>query len=364
MDMCGVVKSPAIEQSLTSEHGGTIELTDAGVGFVILPADFPDPNFSSRQKGATAHGVQPLFQIVYALTPVGCAMPNLHVLREVSRLKSASEFYAIMEPSNNHSNQAHKSSSVQNGYVKGATSGGHGDGSTSSKRAGHSASGVPTAPGNDEITPVHKQTKLDKNRSESPEEWWKYVRMNEATGDVVTSGTGKSAGIPRSSSTGSLPTSASASNAYMPRPHSHSVLLTSERTVHNDRLIDGPLPLMESYRRRFGSGRPRTGSEGQLPSSSLTRNAQTVPSGGRSDTDTDINTSGNNADHSSVPQNTHEEREDNSNVTGRRKARPLCFFVAGGAPRGRVSWVVKTVPLSSTNQVKEQNMYHDWRSIS
>lgn len=363
--MCGVVKSPALEQDLTSEHCGTIELNEAGVGFVILPSHFPDPSFSSRHKaGSTAGAYQtPLFQIVYGLTPIGSSMPHLHVLREVARLKNAADFNAIMKgPSAvTVSPSFDTKQTLQNGSIKRQsgvkTSSSSQNGSTTG-HAGHALSAAPTTPGNDE--------RVINNRSVSPEDWWNTVRLEEAATQGVGSTSTKVGGLPRSSSTGSLPTAASAGTAGIPKAHSHSDLTSSERIVHNDRLIDGPLPLLgpnglvATYRRRF-----RASKDGASAGASKGQSMPSGPRNGDASQHSGGNLSADGTARGVRRQESSDSAEEPSSTEGRRKARPLCFFVAGGAPRGRVSWVVKTVPLSSNVfEAKAHNVNHDWRSIS
>lgn len=379
--MCGVVKSPAFEQDLTSEHCGTIELNEAGVGFVILPAHFPDPTYSSRHKGGPTGGVQPtaLFQIVYSLTAVGTAMPHLHVLREVARLKSAADFTATVRGSGSGSviNPTISPTAVTNkspyekSNIKGQASkkittisSHEGIAKGHTEHSGHAASGAPTGPGSDE--------RVTSNRSSSPDDWWNAVRLEEITSSINKNSSGnanKAGRIPRASSTGNLPSAVSSALAGIPKAQSHSNLANSDRTVHNDRLIDGPLPLMgpnglvESYRRRFRANKDASvvSSNDQIQNGSTSHLISATTA-----TTSNLLNGGSPLMHNSESnESTDESTAVAPSPDGRRRPRPLCFFVAGGAPHGRVSWVVKTVPLSnSVIEAKAHNVYHDWRSIS
>lgn len=89
-------------------------------------------------------------------------------------------------------------------------------------------------------------------------------------------------------------------------------------TRHNDRVIDGPLPSLANLRSKILSAKK----EGKENRSS--------PSKGSSD-------------------------------QGGRP--PLCFSIAGGVPRGRVSWMVLTVPAEDGDEDQRRHP-EDWRAIN
>lgn len=78
--MFGVVKRPTLAADLYCSFCGSITLDDHGSCTILLPADFPD---EEQLRRTTLLPISLL--ITYTLTPLGCAMPNLHIAQEVGR---------------------------------------------------------------------------------------------------------------------------------------------------------------------------------------------------------------------------------------------------------------------------------------
>lgn len=80
VSMFGVVKRPNLVAELACSYCGSITLDDTGACTILLPIDFPD---EEQLRKSTTSPIALL--ITYTLTPLGCAMPNLHISKEVGR---------------------------------------------------------------------------------------------------------------------------------------------------------------------------------------------------------------------------------------------------------------------------------------
>lgn len=111
---------------------------------------------------------------------------------------------------------------------------------------------------------------------------------------------------------------------------------------HNDRLIDGPLPSL--FERSPSSKRSSTADASTvLPPSSSANGASGL-----------LRAIG-----------AQEEIEGrHQRAGGRISPQPLCFSISGGRPKGRVSWMVMTVPGEETDEgVNMLDPAADWRAI-
>lgn len=86
------MKRPLPSLPLGCSYCGIINLNRSGSCLISLPEDFPDQDQITKLTL-----VSKPFIIVYTLTPIGSAMPNLHVSKEVSRHNTLDEF-EIMKP--------------------------------------------------------------------------------------------------------------------------------------------------------------------------------------------------------------------------------------------------------------------------
>jgi hypothetical protein len=186
--------------------------------------------------------------------------------------------------------------------------------------------------------------------SASSEPWWNGVQTDATVYTSLNSHNRKS-GMLRSSSTGNLPSSVNHNN-----PNGLSMTKTiSHSNLHNDRLIDGPLPLLgpnglvETYRRQFSGKKPLN----DVNYSNSERKSDSSSGFPQETTGSNFHTSNNNA---------------NANNNGHSIGdayRPLCFTIAGGAPNGRVSWAARTILVKTySTETLSTVMQVDWRSIS
>lgn len=60
---------------------------------------------------------------------------------------------------------------------------------------------------------------------------------------------------------------------------------------------------------------------------------------------------------------THKEKRESSSSEGSPHPPPLCFSIAGGLPRGRVSWMVLSVPAEDGEEEHRRGP-EDWRAIN
>lgn len=82
LDMWGVIKRPQMINTFApTQHCGCVQLDEKGNATISLPEDFPDPERVARMSLRFTP-----FQATYSLTPIGAAMPQLHVSRTVGRL--------------------------------------------------------------------------------------------------------------------------------------------------------------------------------------------------------------------------------------------------------------------------------------
>lgn len=264
--------------SLACQHCGVLHLDATGSGIVLLPNDFPDP-FTSPSGGAYLYTP---FTVAYHLTALGAAMPNLHVSREVTVAPAAvSDRQDLDEKGgaqqtgcapNVHSSQGRQQMNGGAGSSSGARvddSGGgvdgpngprlSSDGSSSSTRpdtellhavasrslpytlagakAGDTVS-IKRSPDSDSV--LDSLLPHGSNRA--------TLRRRERN-DVSGPGRPSKGSLARSSSTGNLPSSSSSTWGN-----------DESNRLHNDRLVDLPLPpllgpggLVEKY--RCGGGR-------------------------------------------------------------------------------------------------------------
>lgn len=328
LDMCGVIKSPPAGAITSTQLCGVAKLNAHGCCVVLLPPEFPDPDTAQAKNSSGSSGVYPYapFTVAYHLTPLGSAMPQLHISTEVTRF-STSVWRSM-------------------GSTVAAAKGGkgtEGETTTSKNSAASKASGSTIAPKKKSVavqlaTDISEQARVDMEHELEQNILRNYWASNKKSTNMTLArdAAGK---IPRSVSTGNIP-------AFYSSPLRNAMSTGSFQNLHNDRLIDGPLPLL----RRLGSlstaaicqlGRDESDSDTENEDSDCHSDqdngkAKKSPSGreGRAFSDSIPHATQNgSAEHYSVK---------NGGII------PLCFTISGGLPLGRISWMV-------TSQPKEAN---------
>ena len=89
--MCGVIKSPPAGAITSTQLCGVAKLNAHGCCVVLLPPEFPDPDTAQGKNSSGSNGVYPYapFTVAYHLTPLGAAMPQLHISTEVTRFSTS-----------------------------------------------------------------------------------------------------------------------------------------------------------------------------------------------------------------------------------------------------------------------------------
>ena len=119
---------------------------------------------------------------------------------------------------------------------------------------------------------------------------------------------------------------------------------TEIENLHNDRLIDGPLPLQNSLKQLR---------EGFISLRSLSSNTQVSEICNALDSEERYASS-----NTQTIVNLHEQNktilDEQHNVINDNNIVPLSFSISGGSSLGKVSWILQTVPVS-TNQNQYRN---------
>ena len=335
--MCGVIKSPPAGAIVSTQLCGVAKLNAHGSCVVLLPPEFPDPDTAKGTSCSGSGGAYPYapFTVAYHLTPLGAAMPQLHISTEVTRF-STSVWRSM-------------------GSVVAAATGSkgtEGEPSTSKNSAATRSSGSTTEKKKKSVavhlaTDVSEQARVDMEQELEQNILRNYWASNNRNSNmtIARDTAGK---IPRSVSTGNIP-------AFYSSPLRNALSTGSFLNLHNDRLIDGPLPLL----RRLGSlstaaicqlGRDESDTENEgsdCTSDQDSGKAKKSPSGreGRTFSDSAPHNSQNGTlDHALSSSKSYSVK--NGGII------PLCFTISGGLPLGRISWMVTSQPREA-NAVRE-----------
>mmetsp|Transcript_24685 Transcript_24685/g.41162 ORF Transcript_24685/g.41162 Transcript_24685/m.41162 type:complete len:341 (+) Transcript_24685:20-1042(+) len=265
-------------------------------------------------------------------------MPSLHVAKEVCRLSSYSSDGSI--PTNGNSKKKKKQQQHQRQKQRIDTT------SASSSTGVRSSETVP-AP-------------------ESPTTIGKGINTNIKAGTPVISSSASRGNLRRVKNSVSKSTSFS---DFQSLRSAATVSTELRSSPHNDRLIDGPIPLQDTINRYRQQIRTlRTGLTASINSTfSLSHNdlksldaepgcppAPVTPV--TVDTSSPNFCSGLNGDDRSNDGNQFHNGQLNPTIPlndslryereGGGLRQPLCFVIAGGVPGGKVSWIINTVPVS------------------
>lgn len=394
LDMCGVIKRPHVLVNTSTQHYGTHVLDDRGQCTILLPEDFPD-----AQKLAAHSLVFSPFSVVYQLTAVHCAMPNLHVAQEVCR------YTPIDRPHNNSTNSCinptvpvaalrHRASkdSSNTKHQKNNIATNNNSFKTSNPNISNNITNTQTNP----IDLVDKDAIMDIDID---------MTMEDTTPNTSNNNTFIVNEISKS------------------KPHPSKLILKAKAgmvkaasfsdfqsfSFHNDRLIDGPLPSIsiisplkeargfvykcQQQLMEIGSGIVSINSSNRSSRSKLddndNDNNDSINNENNNNND-GVNVVNNNDDESfltstKIPQSIFNDSIKKSEVVvlptvtagaGLSSSR-LCFVVAGGVPRGKVSYSVTTVPLPDKRphtqlQTQQEQLKRDaanqsqddWRALS
>ena len=337
LDMCGVIKSPPAGAIASTQLCGVAKLNAHGCCVVLLPPEFPDPDTAQVTSSSGSSGAYPYapFTVAYHLTPLGAAMPQLHISTEVTRF-STSVWRSL----------GSAVAAAKEG--KGA----EGEPSTSKNSAATKSSGGTVAPKKKSVAvhlapDVSEQAKIDMELELEQNILRNYWASNRKSSNMTLArdAAGK---IPRSVSTGNIP-------AFYSSPLRNAMSTGSFLNLHNDRLIDGPLPLL----RRLGSlstaaicqlGRDESDTENEdsdCPSDEDSGTAKKSPSGreGRVFSDS-IPHAVQNGSMDALSSSKHYSVKNGGII-------PLCFTISGGMPLGRISWMVTTQPREA-NAIRDE----------
>lgn len=343
LDMCGVVKRPhPLYPNVPSQYCGVAVLDSAGCCTVVLPEDFPDEERIVRETLRKAP-----FCVVYSLTPMHCAMPSLHIAREVGRISPQSAAAVVSAPSpagnvsranTNASGSAVKMSPNSATALAGTREKKRRSFGTGSRDHGTSGSPIDAA-----ATTARTDVRVDNFRLlDVPRFSNANVVKSASISDFRLLPSQDGLAGSRNSSSGNL------------------------QLLHNDRLIDGPLPLSESFEliNKY-SQQIRAGISESI--FRLTLGALAAEERGSYVESPDADKKKGSAAISAA-----EEAEESVSICGALGAQdragnfssgtsagvldagagsvqavPLSFVIAGGVAGGRVSWVVHTAPIIS-----------------
>lgn len=369
LDMCGVVKLPlSVYANVPSQYCGVAVLDSRGSCRVVLPDDFPDEERVVRETRRPAP-----FCVVYTLTAMGCPMPSLHVSREVGRIPDKLEQQPPQLSSPGHPAAAATSTKLSSNSAtavltntqsrdrkRRSGSGSKDQGSqagvalTSSGVRGQSTEGSPV-----EATETVKRG-AERGRDGDREKMRRdiplarqFARLNESSVPVNSN-------VVKSASISDFRLVRSDSSLAGSRNNSSNNL----QMLHNDRLIDGPLPLSESFEmiNRY-SQQIRAGISESIFRLTLGALAFEGRAGDIAAEDT---VPGDTVTPASDGNAVLQDGDDSLNICGALRAEdqrggsesgsslldgpgqpvaPLTFEVSGGVPGGRVSWVVHTAPF-------------------
>lgn len=375
LDMCGVVKRPQhLYSNVPAQYCGTAELDAAGSCTVMLPDDFPDEERILRES---LRRPTP-FCIVYSLTAMGCAMPSLHIARQVGRLIPVAPVPAPAPSSpQSHSGNNRQSSQHQQQQVKISPNSATALASAVDKKKKKGPScAVKPEPDMTSHTPTDSAS--DRRRSND------RARADSGSGSsLFPDSVAFLAELPpvaHFSSNSNVIKSASISDFRMLPSHNSFTSASRESSsgnlqqlLHNDRLIDGPLPLGDSF--KLISQQLRSGISESIFRLTLGTLAAEERGGGGGGGSSVRGTGGvqlssirsRSRSASTAGQPRLEEAEDSVGICGALGASdragnfigadsnalsalnvyavPLSFSVAGGVPGATISWVVHTAPI-------------------
>ena len=332
--MCGVIKSPPAGPIASTQLCGVAKLNAHGCCVVLLPPEFPDPDTArvGSSLGSSGACLYAPFTVAYHLTPLGAAMPQLHISTEVTRFSTS----------------VWKSMGVTSAKIEEkepaetAKSGG--------KAAAGSAALVPASKKKNAAAHFSNQT-TEQNIVEQEQEIEQHILRNYWATNTKSFRNGFSRGssqgkMPRSVSTGNIP-------SFYSSPLRNAKSAGNFLNMHNDRLIDGPLPLLGRLGGlstaaicQLGRDESDTENEYDVPSPksrSGKENGKNLPSAA-------LNGAGPVSDSAlHVPNGSQEAKSTHSPSNPRNSSSkggiiPLCFTISGGVPLGRISWMVTSLP--------------------
>lgn len=351
--MCGVIKSPPAGAIASTQLCGVAKLNAHGCCVVLLSPEFPDPDTARVTSSLSGNGSCPYtpFTVAYHLTPLGAAMPQLHISTEVTRFSTSvwKSMGASVEAVSD---------------LNGSTSG--------SKKANRAVESKPSILTNSSkkkksaathfSSDTAEQSKADREHEMEQTILKNYWAKNKIS-SMSSFGRGAHAqgSIPRSVSTGNIP-------AFYSSPLRNAKSTGSFINMHNDRLIDGPLPLLG----RLGSlstaaicqlGRDESDTEAEEFSAeehfpagqSSTVGSPTSRTSSESSSHFPHQTSDttSNGSHSVCSSSSSGRHSSSHSMRGKGGIIPLCFTISGGVPSGRISWMVTSIPkeanFSSSN---------------
>ena len=404
--MCGVIKSPVAGAIASTQQCGVAKLNTYGCCVVLLPPEFPDPDIkgmtsSSSLLGRNVCSYAP-FTVAYNLTPLGSAMPQLHVSTEVTRFStsvwksmgvstSTGTGVSTSTGSNMDKKDTTSSSNIKTGTVQSErTSNCKENNSTSTSNSNSKINdsknvllkkkkGVPRfcAHQTEDAKIEEKEEKEEKTELETELEQnilRNYWAVN--TKNLHHSG-GK---MSRSVSTGNIP-----ALSFSPLRNAKST--GNFFNLHNDRLIDGPL--LKGLGVLSGTGvlsatlsataicqLARDESDNDDDNNNFNNfntdnnnnnsNTNNIGKGKNGKNEKDITSSSSNSPLKTIPTTKTQPHTNNSKSNNNSKNNsdekkfssgiiPLCFTISGGIPLGRVSWMVTSLPIESSNSMIEND---------
>ena len=385
LDMCGVIKSPVAGTIAATQLCGIAELNARGCCVILLPPEFPDPdstrmtsslNGIGNNSGSPTSKTRAAFTISYNLTPLGASMPQLFISTELTRFSTSvwksmgSKSHAKTgscgsssdkekkgsEPATRDATKIQNSSSVSVGFCD-KNEETNTKNKTKSNVTSKRKKGTPVfiAENIENISDIELEREQELERIILRNYWATITKSNN-----LTSASGK---IPRSVSTGNIP-------ALYSSPLRYAKSTGNFFNLHNDRLIDGPLPLLR-----------RLGGISSTDICQLDRDESDHSDyNGNYDNDDDDDYSnhenekllhekkeGRRLENSSTPSNNAQPRAIPTNLKNIQKSNqrnisqhsdakkfplgiiPLCFTISGGVPSGRVSWMITSLPQENSN---------------
>lgn len=273
VDMCGVIKRPQYSyNNVPTQYFGIASLDLNGTCTIILPNDFPDEEKMLRET--LRHNP---FCLIYSITPIGMAMPNLHISREVCRTNDIVNVDFKTKRKKKNSNNDDK--------------------------AQNETSNV----GENKSIPISFKQLHDNSET--------HNFKNNSTPNLM------SLDNPRKV----VMKSASFSD------------FQSVAILHNDRLIDGPLPLQNSLK-QFSEGLSESINSFRRSTISMNTSVSGICNIALDHSDERNSTSNSNKITSDKDLNDLEDK--NNNLI------PLSFCISGGVSLGKVNWILQTVPIS------------------
>jgi hypothetical protein len=349
LDMCGVVKRPPnLYPNIPSQYCGIAVLDHTGSCVVVLPEDFPDEERMARELGPS----RTPFCVVYSLTAMRAPMPTLHIAREVGRAPAQAAAGAAGTPSSTRATtrvplklSPNSATAVAGSGEKKGVSGGAGKQQAQKSRSGSGSRGQVTPSSPADLPVPHAESDRLQDRLLSLPFPPKFSNANvvksASISDFRLLPSYNSFGDSRNSSSGNL-------------------------LLHNDRLIDGPLPLSESFEliNRY-SQQIRTGisesifrltlgalateerchDEVEVAPKELSADAAAGAAAGDGDEPISVCGALGAEDRRGNFSGINDAGADGA---GGSFFAPLTFVIAGGVAGGTVSWVVHTAPVVSS----------------